>query len=52
MVVARPVAIVDALRPLGLEIETSTPAELAARVASHQMEWEARMKTVGMERVL
>ena len=45
-------AVGDVLRPLGLEIETSTPAELAARVASHQMEWEARMRTVGMEPVL
>ena len=45
-------AVGDALRPLGLELETSTPTELAARVASHQMEWEARMKTVGMEPVL
>lgn len=45
-------AVGDALRPLGLELETSTPTELAARVASHQMEWEKRMKTAGMEPVL
>ena len=45
-------AVGDVLRPLGLELETSTPAELAARVASHQMEWETRMKTAGMQPVL
>ena len=45
-------AVGDVLRPLGLEIETSTAAELAARVASHQTEWEARMRTAGMDPVL
>ena len=45
-------AVGDVLRPLGLEPETSTPAELAARVASHQKEWEMRMKTAGMKPVL
>lgn len=45
-------AVGDVLRPLGLELETSTPAELGARVASHQMEWETRMKTAGMAPVL
>jgi tripartite-type tricarboxylate transporter receptor subunit TctC len=45
-------AVGDALRPLGLEIETSTPEELGARVASHQKEWETRMRTAGMEPIL
>jgi tripartite-type tricarboxylate transporter receptor subunit TctC len=45
-------AVGDVLRPLGLELETSTPAELGARLASHQMEWELRMKTAGMDPVL
>ena len=45
-------AVGDVLRPLGLELETSTPAELGARLASHQTEWEGRMKTAGMEPVL
>ena len=45
-------AVGDVLRPLGLELETSTPSELAARVASHQMEWERRMKNAGMDPVL
>ena len=45
-------AVGDVLRPLGLELETSTPAELAARVASHQIEWETRMRTAGMEPIL
>ncbi len=45
-------AVQDDVRPLGLEIETSTAEELAARVASHQKAWEARMKAAGMEPVL
>jgi tripartite-type tricarboxylate transporter receptor subunit TctC len=45
-------AVGDVLRPLGLEIETSTPAELGGRVASHQREWEARMRTAGMDPIL
>jgi tripartite-type tricarboxylate transporter receptor subunit TctC len=45
-------AVGDVLRPLGLEIETSTPAEFAARVASHQTEWEVRMRTAGMQPIL
>jgi tripartite-type tricarboxylate transporter receptor subunit TctC len=45
-------AVQDDVRPLGLEIETSTPEELAARVISHQKAWEARMKAAGMASVL
>ena len=36
------------LTQLGLDVETSTPEELAARVVSHQKEWKARMQSVGM----
>jgi len=45
-------SVQDDVRPLGLEIETSTPEELAARVVSHQKAWEIRMKAAGMEPVL
>ena len=33
---------------LGLDVETSTPQEVTARVISHQKEWKARMESVGM----
>jgi len=36
------------LTQLGLDVETSTPQEVAARVVSHQKEWKARMESVGM----
>jgi len=37
------------LAQLGLDTETSTPQEVAARVVSHQKEWKARMQSVGMQ---
>ena len=33
---------------LGLDVETSTPQEVAERIRSHQKEWKARMQSVGM----
>lgn len=45
-------AVAGVLRPLGLEIEISTPAQLGARVAAHQQEWEKRMRAVGMTPIL
>jgi tripartite-type tricarboxylate transporter receptor subunit TctC len=36
------------LAQLGLDVQSSTPHEVAARVASHQKEWKARMESVGM----
>lgn len=45
-------AVGDTMKPLGLEVETSTPAELGALLASHQKEWQMRMKAAGMEPVL
>jgi tripartite-type tricarboxylate transporter receptor subunit TctC len=36
------------LEQLGLDVQSSTPQEVAARVASHQKEWKARMESVGM----
>ena len=37
------------LTQLGLDVESSTPQEVAARVVSHQKEWKARMQSVGMQ---
>ncbi len=37
------------LAQLGLDVETSTPQEVAARVVSHQKAWKARMEAVGMK---
>jgi len=37
------------LTQLGLDVETSTPQEVAARVVSHQKAWKARMQSVGMQ---
>ena len=39
------------LRPLGLDVKTSSPEELAAIIARHQQEWMARMKTAGLQPV-
>ncbi|MBS0539846.1 MAG: hypothetical protein JSR47_13865 [Proteobacteria bacterium] len=45
-------AVGDVVAPLGLELATSTPAELATMLMSHQKDWEVRMKNAGMEPVL
>lgn len=37
------------LAQLGLDVESSTPQQVAARVISHQTEWKARMRAVGMQ---
>jgi len=41
--------VVGELRPLGLEVKTSSPEELAARIENHQQEWTARMNAAGMK---
>jgi tripartite-type tricarboxylate transporter receptor subunit TctC len=40
------------LAQLGLAAQSSTPAELTARVASHLQEWKVRMKSVGLQPVM
>lgn len=40
--------VVAELRPLGLNIETSTPEELVERVKAHRLEWEQRLKEAGL----
>ncbi|HEY6980257.1 Bug family tripartite tricarboxylate transporter substrate binding protein [Reyranella sp.] len=39
------------LRPLGLEVATSSPDGLAARIDAHRRAWEARMKSAGLQPV-
>ncbi len=41
--------VVAALARLGLDVETSTQEEAAARLASHQQAWKARMESFGMK---
>jgi tripartite-type tricarboxylate transporter receptor subunit TctC len=41
-------AIQAELQQIGLEVESSTPEEAAARVVAHQKAWKARMRSVGM----
>jgi tripartite-type tricarboxylate transporter receptor subunit TctC len=45
-------AVPDDLAQLGMQVATSTPQELAARVTSHLEEWSARMIAVGMKPVI
>jgi len=40
--------MVDALKPIGLEVETSTPDELAALIETHRASWQARMTNTGV----
>mgnify|MGYP003693993831 CR=1 FL=1 len=40
------------LAQLGLDVQTSTPQEVAARHAEHQKAWKARMLSVGIEPVI
>jgi tripartite-type tricarboxylate transporter receptor subunit TctC len=39
---------VGMLRPIGLEVHTSTPEELTALIASHRKVWEERMEDTGV----
>jgi tripartite-type tricarboxylate transporter receptor subunit TctC len=40
--------MVDVLRPLGLEVETSTPEELLALIDLHKKGWLARLNNTGL----
>lgn len=40
--------MVDVLKPLGLEVETSTPEELVALIDVHKKGWLARMSNTGL----
>ncbi|MCW5733196.1 MAG: hypothetical protein KIS73_03695 [Enhydrobacter sp.] len=40
--------IVELLKPLGLEVETSSSEELAALIATHRGDWQARLKATGI----
>ncbi len=41
--------VIAALARLGLDVDTSTQEDAAARLASHQQAWKARMESFGMK---
>jgi tripartite-type tricarboxylate transporter receptor subunit TctC len=43
--------VVETLKPLGLEIRTSSPEALASLIEAHRKAWEGRMHAVGMQPV-
>jgi tripartite-type tricarboxylate transporter receptor subunit TctC len=40
--------LVDVMKPLGLEVETSTPEELLALIDLHKKNWQARLSDTGL----
>jgi hypothetical protein len=40
--------MVDVLKPIGLEVETSTPEELLALIDLHKKNWLARLSNTGL----
>ncbi len=40
--------LVELLKPLGLEVETGSPEELAALVEAHRVAWQARLEATGV----
>ena len=41
--------VVELLKPLGLEVETSEPDELVKLIEAHRRSWQARMAATGVE---
>jgi tripartite-type tricarboxylate transporter receptor subunit TctC len=41
--------MVELLKPLGLEVQTSTPAELSELIESHRQAWKGRMAATGVQ---
>ena len=41
--------MVELLKPLGLEVETSEPAELVALIEAHRRAWQGRMAATGVQ---
>jgi tripartite-type tricarboxylate transporter receptor subunit TctC len=41
--------MVENLKPLGLEVQTSSPEELTALVEAHRQAWKARMTATGVQ---
>jgi tripartite-type tricarboxylate transporter receptor subunit TctC len=41
--------MVEQLKPIGLEVETSTPAELATLIDAHRKAWHGRMIATGIQ---
>jgi tripartite-type tricarboxylate transporter receptor subunit TctC len=43
--------VADTLKPLGLEIQTSSPDAITTLIEAHQKAWQRRMQAVGMQPV-
>ena len=41
--------VVELLKPLGLEVETTSSDELTAMIDSHRRDWLARMEATGVK---
>ena len=41
--------MVELLKPLGLEVETSSPEELTALIDTHRRDWQARLEATGIK---
>jgi tripartite-type tricarboxylate transporter receptor subunit TctC len=41
--------LVELLKPLGLEVETGSPEELAALIDIHRRDWQARLEATGIK---
>jgi tripartite-type tricarboxylate transporter receptor subunit TctC len=41
--------MIELLKPLGLEVETTSPEELTALIEHHRRDWQARMEATGIK---
>jgi len=41
--------VTELLKPLGLEVETSSPEELTALIEAHRRDWQARLESTGIK---
>ena len=41
--------LIELLKPLGLEVETSSPEELTALIDTHRRDWQARFEATGIK---
>jgi tripartite-type tricarboxylate transporter receptor subunit TctC len=41
--------LVEVLKPLGLEVETTSSDELTALIDTHRRDWQARMEATGIK---
>jgi hypothetical protein len=43
--------MIDTLKPLGLEVETSSTDEITALIDTHRRDWQARLLSTGIKPV-